>query len=254
MINACFNGCSFTHGEGFSIDDQERYVYDRLVSKKFNFNRTNIAEIGSSNYVIFMRTVHALKEKKYDIIFVQWSALNRLWLSPGPDVWYNVAVNKKITEYRYRDFYLGKEDKLKFEQTIRILNHDYQNIIDLITYCGILIELASINSTKVVFINGLVPWKNDILIELGLDLSKSLSDYTKEILDFDTRCDEEIISCFNKLNQEFSKLDQSKWVNLFDSFKTNKLDVASDGSHPGIKSHQWMADQLSTYLTTNKIL
>ena len=253
-VNACFNGCSFTWGEGFPPDLREQYVYDRIVSKKFNFNRTNIAECGSSNYVIFMRTVQALKEKKYDIIFVQWSALNRLWLSPGPEVWYNVAINEKITEYRYRDFYLGKQEKLKFEQTIALINHDYQNIFDLITYCDILITLASINSSKIVFINGLVPWQNDILNDLGSDLSASLSNYTKNILDFDNRSDDEIILYFNKLKQKFSELDQSKWVNLFDSFLANRLDSAPEDNHPGIRSNSLMADKISNYLINNQIL
>tara|TARA_R110000868_G_scaffold379954_1_gene645948 strand:- start:140 stop:913 length:774 start_codon:yes stop_codon:yes gene_type:complete len=253
-LNACFNGCSFTWGEGFPADLREQFIYDRIISKKFNFNRTNIAKSGSSNYIIFMKTAQALKEKQYDIMFVQWSALNRLWLSPGPEAWYNVAVNEQITEYRYRDFYLGKKQKLIFEQTIAMINHDYQNILDLITYCDILINLASVNSSKIVFINGLVPWQNDIHNDLGIDLSASLSNYTKEILDFDHRDDEEIILYFNKLKQKFTELDQSKWVNLFDAFFSNVIDHAPEDNHPGIKSNSLMADKISNYLINNHIL
>jgi hypothetical protein len=254
QLNACFNGCSFTWGEGFDPEDREQYTYDRIIAKKFNFNRTNIARSGSGNYFIFMRTVEAIQQKKFDIIFVQWSALQRIWLSPGPDVWYAPVINDKVTEYRYRDVYLGKKDKLKFEQTIAIFNHDYQNILDLITYCGILIKLATLQNIQIVFINGILPWTDDLTQELGPDLSKSLSGYTKNILDFDNRDDEEIVLYFNKLKQKFSELDQARWVNLFASFHHNIIDVNSDGHHPGIKSHALMADKISTYLTTNQIL
>ena len=254
-LNVCFNGCSFTVGEGFPEQLRDDYIYDRLLTKKFNFNSTNIAQPGSGNHVIFMRTVQALKEKKYDIVFVQWSGLNRLWLSPGPEVWYVAMINKSITEFRYRDIYLGKKDKLKFEETVALLNHNYQNIFDLITYCDILSNLAIINSTKIVFINGLVPWQDDLIKPFDTNNpGESLSDYTKNMLEFDDRNDEEIILFFSKLQQKFTELDKSLWVNLFDSFYENSIDVGPEGHHPGIKSHQWMAEQITNYINTKNFL
>lgn len=32
------------------------------------------------------------------------------------------------------------------------------------------------------------------------------------------------------------------------------LDIGPLGHHPGIKSHQWMADQISNYFIENQIL
>ena len=97
-------------------------------------------------------------------------------------------------------------------------------------------------------------WQNDILNDLGPDLSASLSNYTKNILDFDNRSNDEIILYFNKLKQKFSELDQSKWVNLFDSFLANRLDSAPEDNHPGIRSNSLMADKISNYLINNQIL
>jgi hypothetical protein len=246
-LKVCFNGCSFTEGEGFPEYQRKYYIYDRLLSNKFNFDLTNIASGGASNYKIFMRSALAITSQKYDIVFTQWSALNRLWLYPGPDS--KFLINDiKNPDFRYREIYLSPTQKQKFNNTLLMLNHDYQNIIDLIDYCNILTSLANKLSTRIIFINGLVPWTADLSTPLGNNLSSSMSTYFKNILDFDTRSDSEIINFFSALQTKFTELDLSKWVNVFDSFHENIIDKGPEGHHPGIKSHQWMADQISTYL------
>jgi hypothetical protein len=252
-LKACFNGCSFTEGEGFPENQREYYIYDRLLANQFNFDLTNIAIGGSSNYKIFMSSALAITSQKYDIVFTQWSALNRLWLYPGPDSKFFVN-DRKHPDFRYREISLSPSQKQQFINTLLILNHDYQNIIDLIDYCNILINLASKSSTKIIFINGLVPWTADLSTPLGNDLSSSLSPYFKDILDFDNRNDSEIINFFSALQTKFTELDLSKWVNVFESFHKNTVDTGPEGHHPGIKSHQWMADQISNYLINGRIL
>lgn len=253
-LNVCFNGCSLTVGEGFPITDRDPYIYDRLVSKKFNFKSTNLAIGGSSNYTIFMRSANAIQSKKYNIVFTQWSALNRIWLSPGPEVYYFVN-DKKYPDFKYRDLYISPKEKIKLNNNLLLLNHDYQNILDLIDYCKILNQLAQANSTKLFFINGLLPWQDDLvnLIDVG-KFSTSLSDYTKNILDFNNRNDDEIVQYFNKLQDKFKQLDQTNWINLFSSFNSNVVDVGPEGHHPGIDSHKWLAEQISNFLNRNNIL
>jgi hypothetical protein len=254
QITACFNGCSFTWGEGFSSVDRDQYVYDRLVSKYFNFNRTNIAIKGSSNYTIFMRSAETILSLAYDIIFVQWSALNRIWLSPGPESYFFVN-DKKFSDFRYRDLYISKFEKDNLRNLLLLLNHDYQNIIDLIGYCKILNTMSQQTNTKIFYINGLVPWTDDLTRLPTTDLSNSLSNYTKNVLlDFNSRDSDEIIKYFNNLQTKFNKLDQTNWINLFNSFLNNVVDHGPEGHHPGIKSHQWMADQIITHLTERKIV
>ena len=90
--------------------------------------------------------------------------------------------------------------------------------------------------------------------KLNDNLEKCLSDYTKEILDFANRDDTEITKFFTVLQEKFTMLHQSKWVNIFNPFSKNEIDVGPEGHHPGIKSHQWMADQISIYLEENKLL
>ena len=85
ITRVCWNGCSFTVGDGFPIHQRDQYIYDRLVSKQFGFESTNISVSGSSNLEIFKRSAQAILNKEHDIVITQWSALNRLRLHPGPD-------------------------------------------------------------------------------------------------------------------------------------------------------------------------
>lgn len=251
-MKVAFNGCSFTVGEGFPANDRDHYIYDRLVSKRFQFDRTNIAQGGSSNYNIFMRTAAAVKSNHYDLIFVQWTALNRIWLSPGPDTY--VFTNADSSDgFRYRDLYFSSAEISNLKNILLLLNHDYQNILDLIDYCGILDTMSTQTKTNLIYLNGLLPWKDDLTKPLGKDLSSYLSPYTKHMLDFDTRDDEEIVKYFTILKNKFLELDQDKWVNLFDSFSSNVVDTGPEGHHPGIMSHRWMADKITNYLTEKNI-
>lgn len=251
-IKACFNGCSFTWGDGFSAEERDRYVYDRLVSAHFDFERTNIALSGSSNYKIFMRSVDAIMSSTYDIVFVQWSVLNRIWFSPGPDTHFYVNDQKR-PDFRYRDLYISASQNKNLKNLLLLLNHDYQNIIDLISYCKVLNSLTQQRNMHIVHINGLVPWTDDLIHGELKDLSQQLSDYTKNLLDFDNRNDDEIIKYLYKLREKFKELDLTNWVNLFDSFSANMVDKGTEGHHPGIQSHQWMANQVITHLKERKI-
>lgn len=251
-MNVCFNGCSFTAGDGFAESSRDTYIYDRLLEKKFGFQRTNIARSGSSNYKIFLRTADAIMSNTFDCIVTQWSGLNRLILHPGPGL--EFQVNHAASEFSYRHIYLNAKEKKKLTNTILLLNGDYQNIIDLVKLTNILKNLAQFNNTKLIFVNGLVPWKADLITPLENDLNSSLSDYTKSILDFDNRDDIEIATLFQELQKVFQQIDQTLWVNLFDSWQSNVVDVGPEGHHPGIKSHQWMANRLSEYIIENQLL
>ena len=189
--------------------------------------------------------------KQYDLVFTQWSALGRMWLSPGPDCVF-FTNDQKFPDFKYRDFYLTAKQKNEFNNIILLLNHDYQNIIELIDYCKILDHLSKLNLVQTIYINGLLPWQDDLITPLTDNLSNSLSVYSKHLLDFDNRNDHEIINFFVKLQHKFLEIDQLKWVNLFDSFQQNIIDIGIEGHHPGIQSHQRMAERIINYIESKK--
>jgi hypothetical protein len=252
-MNFAFSGCSLTFGEGFPKDLRDRYIYDRLVSNHFGATNTNFGIPGGSNHKIFISAASAIQSKKFDVVFVQWSGVNRLWLSPGPDV-HLFLQDEKFPDFRYRNLYLSPKELTNFKNLIRLLNHDYQNILDLIDYCSFLELMSDNTSTKIIFINGLLHWKEDICNPLSSNLSECLSDYSKNLLDFDNRDDEEIINLFTKLQTKFKSIDQDKWVNIFDSLKSNTIDVGPEGHHPGINSHAWLANKIIDFINIKKIL
>ena len=251
-MNICFNGCSFTEGEGFPIDQRDSFIYDRLLEKQFLFKRTNIAQGGSSNHCIFMRSAESIISGCYNCVVTQWSALNRLCLYPGPDL--KFTVNRALADFSFQDIFGTIEEQTKFKKILLLLNGDYHNIIKLIKFTKILEVLAKEKNVKLVFINGLVPWTDDLVKPIGNDLSISLSDYSKSIIDFDHRDDREIIKFFQQLQQEVNTLNQQLWVNLFDSFYNNIQDLGPEGHHPGINSHQWMANKTSKFFIENNII
>lgn len=253
MTKVCWNGCSFTAGHGFPEHQRDRYIYDRLVSKQFGFESTNIAIGGSSNLEIFKRSAQAILDNKYDIVVSQWSALNRLWLYPGPDCTFFLN-DTEYPDFTYRDMYIDSTTKTLLRKVLLLLNHDYHNILDLIKYCRILECMAVASNVKIIFINGIVPWTNDLIGTLSpSDIASSLSDYTKSILDFDHRDDLEIINFFHELQKNFSSINQDLWVNLFDSMSNNSVDYGPEGHHPGPLSHQTMATKISDYIIRNNI-
>lgn len=249
-MTVCFTGCSFTAGVGL---DSGEPSYVSLISNDIQQHCVNLATPGASNYKIFMSTADAIVSNQFSCVIAQWSALNRLWLYPGPDSEFFVNDSKQA-DFRYRELCLNAREKTKFREIVFMLNGDYSNIIELVRYCKILHCLAEKCKTTVIFVNGLVPWQDDLTKPLTQDLSTLLSTYSKTILDFDHRDDAEITEFFSKLQTHFGRLDQSLWVNLFEPWNKNLLDRGTDNLHPGPRSHQWMADRVQNYIRNNTLL
>ena len=246
-----FVGCSFTVGEGLELEKSDTSNYVNLVGKHYSASITNLAVGGNSNYNIFITALNEILFNPPDKIFVQWSALNRLWLYPGLDTELSLSHIIK-DDYVYRNMFYSKKELQKFTDTYHILNHDYHNILTLINYCNILTKISK-NKTQLIFINGLLPWTREILsLDTMPDFSKNLSNYTKEILEFDSRDDIELIDFFTKLNKNILELPQSKWVNMFDSMIKILIDFGTDGEHPGPKSHTLYADMIINYIEEYK--
>jgi hypothetical protein len=243
-----FCGCSFTAGTGL-YDNESNYA--TIVSKYFDAEVKNVATAGYGNYEIFMSVLKELLYFDSDKIFVQWSALNRLHLYPSPDT--RVFLSHTVDHgFAYRGINFSQKELQKFSDMYHLLNDDYHNLITLINYSNILSKTAQFKNTEIIFINGLVPWTKEISnINTKNNYSLFLSQYTKEILDFDTRDDVEIEQFFNKLNLEVNSLDHTRWPNIFNSMLDEMIDLGNDNLHPGPASHQKYGSMLINYLESN---
>lgn len=246
-VKVAFTGCSMTRGDGFDLSHMSPQIWPNLVSSIFNFESQNFAISGSSNLRIFQTICELIRSQQFDIVFCQWTVLHRLWLSPGPDVWYFLTGDGKDC-FEYRDLRLNNREKTDLERTVKLLNHDYQNIMELVDYVNVLEDLAKFHRVRLVHVNGMVPWQADLAdATVAQDLSK-MSNYTREILDFDHRDDAEIAELFTKLHKKFATMKTHNWVNLFDSFIDQRVDVGPQGHHPGIKSQIVMSNAVQNFL------
>lgn len=237
-----FVGCSFTAGEGLdNLEDN----YASLVANHYNAECINLGKNGNSNHNIFLTALNEILFGTSDRVFVQWSTLNRLWLYPGPNT--EIGMQAIVeNDYNYRDIHFSKFELQDFCNKWNLLNHDYKLIFDVIMYCKM---LEKVSNGQVVFINGLLPWTEDLLSDSPInDYETDLSSYSKTILDFENRSDSELDLIITKIKTHSQQLNKKLWVNCFNSFMKNRIDVGTDNQHPGIESHKQYAEWITTYL------
>jgi hypothetical protein len=83
------------------------------------------------------------------------------------------------------------------------------------------------------------------------DYSTKLSKYSKEILEFDGRDDQELDKFFIELNYKINRLQHNQWVNIFESLSELQVDVGNDNQHPGPSSHKLYATNIINYLNNH---
>ena len=248
-MKIAFNGCSFTRGDGFPIDQRDKSLYYGQIARHLGCKFDNNAKGGYSNLRIFHSVYEDIVSKKYDTVFVQWSAVNRTWLSPKPNRWYFMGSRfAPINDIYGPTIRFTKAEIEKITDTYMLLNGDYQNLIELVTYSNIIEQLAKVYDTRIVFINGLVLWTEDMFEPF--DSVAGLSDYAKEVYDIETNPQSAVDQFHNNLYDKTSTLNKNLWINLFDSMFKITCDFApEDGMHPGPKTHQIIADKVIEYLS-----
>jgi len=255
-----FCGCSITVGEGLPLEKSSPKNYANIVANHYSADINNLAVGGNSNYNIFITALNEILFNTPDKIFVQWSGIQRTWIYPNAELDNFLVMSPAITADIVVDNVSGlharifkdKKEIQKFIDQYLLLNGDYVNLLKLIEYSNILKKVADDSNCQLIMINGLVPWTDDLL-RLGIitNYNKELSDYTKSMIEFDTRNDEDIERYIAKLEKEFNSLDKKSWVNIFNSLKTLAVDYGTDQIHPGPKSHQMYADMVIKYIEEN---
>jgi hypothetical protein len=246
-IKVAFAGCSLTRGDGFEMAYLAQEIWPNIIARVFDFDARNLAISGASNLRIFQTASEAIMSQQYDMVFCQWTELNRLWLSPAPDVWYFVTGDDR-EQFEYQNIKLNLQDKTNLQHMISQLTHDYQSIVDLVNYAKILEDLAQQHQVKLILINGMIPWQSDLANPAVAKDFSQMSGYTQQVLDFDNRNDTQIQQLFLKLHNKFVSMNHRLWINLFDSFQSQIVDQAPGGNHPGARSHVIMSNQVRSYL------
>lgn len=223
-----FGGCSITMGAGFRDEKNDPQIYPNLIGCA-----DNCAEGGSSNLKIFTRAAKALLDRQHDVYFVQWSALHRHWVYPSPK----------------HGFYIGSYSDLNivdqnFVAQYQLLNHDYSNIMSLIDYTRILQQMADDAGRDIWFINGMVPWTQDMLT------GGSPSDYAQTL--YQGLDDVEVQDFGERLRNNLELIDWTQWINPWHSIRDMQEDNAPLDDHPGPQTHRKIANMIIDSIDTSK--
>jgi hypothetical protein len=220
-----FGGCSITMGAGYPTEQQDHRIYPNLVAREMRTYADNQAEGGSSNHKIFIRAAKALLDRNHDAYFVQWSALHRHWVYPSPK----------------QGFYIGSHaDNNIVDRTFvaqyQLLNHDYSNIMTLIDYTRILQQMADDAGADIWFVNGMVPWTEDMLTDA------EASSYAQSLYQGLTTAEIEDYS--ERLRNNLELIDWQQWINPWTSIADLQTDNAPLDTHPGPDTHTHIADMI----------
>ena len=212
MNKVAFNGCSFTRGDGFNIAERDTVLYYGILCQQFQWHSDIYAIKGNSNKRIFHSAANSISCNQYSKVFVQWSEISRLWLSPEKNKWW-FANDRSNDTYVTKKIAIDAETNTSVKKTLTLLNGDYQNYKDLCDYCQILNELGSLHQVQVVHINGMVDWIEDP--DFTIDKTRWVN-----------------------FDQSMRSL-QIDWAPV-------------DDIHPGPKTHQLLAEKIIKHLTLLK--
>jgi hypothetical protein len=239
-----------TKGVGFDNEHLSDLCFAKQTANYFNAEYRNLGRGGASNLFIFKQSLECLLNTNSDILVVQWASLARHWLHPAPE------CELYLGPHQFGDFsttgrelVVSKSQLKKFNDMFLVLNHNYQNFIDLVNYCNQLEKIASMVGKKIVYINGSVPWPGEFFETYqGQNLETYLGSYSKTLLDFVNRSDQETVKYLNKLTDKCCSLNRGLWVNLLDSLQSTKIDLANDNMHPGAKSNKILSETLINHI------
>jgi hypothetical protein len=228
-------GCSFSSGWGV-----DRSWVDILGE---TYDVKSVAVTGSSNFDIFIQALKNINES-YDLVLIQFTALNRITVSPSP-------INSNIVITSYDSFLseaipsISKAEIKGFIKVLSMLNQDWKHYFNLIDMINILQK-----NDNILFINGLLPWDENFFILDDNFLITTYSKFANSLLqptEFDDNVLKELLT---KVIEVRNTIDTTRWVNLYNNWNNSKIDVVSNtDQHPGPRSQELFADQVQNTIT-----
>jgi hypothetical protein len=267
-------GCSLTAGQGwtncknlnewreFECKDSP-YLWINLCHKSIkqfqNLELINVGVGGASNTQIFENTIDSLVEhhSNIDTLIVQWTSMPRYEWHMGLELWdtrETLTKNKSNKhDYRLSD---GTVYSRKYLQDLvdRFIttHHLHWEILKVLKYANIINRYCDRFDIRCIFVNGICPWDQDYFVRLNNVMPSDYTVFTQtDILNVKSRSDTDIFKLYRKIHDDYDQypLRCDQWINLYNSFLKNRVDVNYDGSHPGIRSNQLFCQMIVDYLS-----
>ena len=257
MSSILFSGCSIPYGTGLELEKNDSANYCNVFANTC-FKKsltTNISVPGNSNFEIFLSTSAELINSAYDYIFVGWTSYPRHIVHLGVEEYSTkrtLMAGNDLLEYNGNDVSFSSKYLNDVKNKFVIMVNDHYSILEIVQYVNILTNLAKLKKTNIYFINNYCSWDENYFTQVdGEILPSNLTAYTNKILNSNNRDDTQIGMLYNKMHSDYTALgsiQESLWLNLYQNINLNKIDVGSDGRHPGPQTHKnyglFLADRL----------
>jgi hypothetical protein len=236
-------GCSFSSGWGFDRGINDENIWPNILAKNLHAELTNLSITGCDNTEIFLNTISAMHD--FDLVIVQWTSLDRIVVTPTSEQFTMITAENPHPD-------LNDIDYKKFHQIFLELNGMQAHWNRFYKMVRILQKYDN-----VYFVNGLIPW-NHKLFDKNITLEDSAKDdFISSLLQIKSQWKPNLgiqsewipEPIFNKIKTQIQTLNLKKWINLFDSLQSIKVDqINNNDQHPGIQSHQIFANRITEYL------
>tara|TARA_Y100000992_G_scaffold214083_1_gene147591 strand:+ start:362 stop:1162 length:801 start_codon:yes stop_codon:yes gene_type:complete len=259
------SGCSLSTGVGLTeaVDGDYpdcKHSPDLWVNQMFN-DVDNIAIGGNTNLRIFQMAASAMLNKHYDLALVQWTSLMRYEWSPGIETWDTTVRSILGSPPRSISLHSGvtlAPDYIqkRFDQFF-VMEHAHYRIVQILEYINILCGIAKITKTEIFFVNGLCWWDNNFFDKINYKLPSETTKYTQELLDLPNHSDKEYAKLYAQMHSDYEVaggIHADRWLNLYDSIHTNRIDRGTDGQHPGVETNKLYAKKFLTKLKNHSTI
>ena len=260
MAYTLFSGCSYTYGSGFPLEKDDPSLWVNLLHSQNQYlSKTqllNVSEGGRSNDGIFQDTVYNLSKYNVRYALVEWTSMPRYNLSLGLELY--ATKMHFMPNGRTRDVNLHNMNYTSnYLDSVRdrftsLADYHYE-ICNLVTFTNALINLAKLTNTLIFFINGLCPWDKDYFVKLCDVLPSDYTEFTKKLLHVETRDDDQVFKLYDKIHHEYESIggiQQDYWLNLYQSMRSQIIDVNDDDKHPGIMTNQNYCNEFNKILNS----
>jgi hypothetical protein len=257
MKQVLFAGCSYTSGIGFAQEKNDPDLWVNLLHQNSwlkDYELNNCARGGRSNAGIFQDAVFHILQENVAVAFVCWTSVPRYEMELSAETYATRVTfipNASMYDYNLHDIRYNKSYLEGIRDRFTTLAHPHYEIANVVCYVNALIKLSRLTNTQIYFINALCPWDQNYFFKLDNVLPNKYTDFTKRILEIETRDDDEIFKIYNKIHNEYNDyggIQANYWLNLYNSLHAQKIDSNDDKIHPGPKSNQQYFNQLLTLL------
>lgn len=247
-------GCSVTKGHGLKHESCDPDLWVNRIFPADQYKVHNRSMSGVNNQWIFLETMSEILLRPYDIVLVGWSAIPRFNFHVGLELYSTMTKLNDDHDVNLNNYVTVTKKHLKsIGDNLLKLHNDHWDFLDLVKYVNALIKVQeNLNQGKIFFVNTLGPWPNNYWVEKQFTLPSDLSLFEKNLLQVDTRNDDEIFRLYHMIHQQYAAyggIQEDHWLNLYTSLKSMQTDQVSDTDcHPGYKSQIVFANMLQPKL------